>query len=369
LNKILIIENSLYLTGGLNAILSSSDRLREVYDFHFIIPKKSSVKPIIQAKGYTVTELPFLEISKSFSVFFYLPRLYKNAKSVLQYMRDNGISILHVNDMFNMIGCMVKRLDPSIKLVNHARLLRTSYIGPIYPFFVKQLKKFADVIICVSEAVKKDIGPDSKTLVIYDVPALTNKYGDWKGLQVPHSLKILYLGNYIKGKGQEHGLKAFIELQKSFTNTSICFTGSVKGPAAEKFKKELIDMAEKAGVLSKVTFEEKSTDVEKKMKDHDVVLNLSESESFSFVCLESILYGVPLIAANSGGPAEITRNGEIAFLIENKDFISAANALKYIIEHASEVKEKASKAKQWAEQKFHSENAKRQLQDKYNSLA
>jgi L-malate glycosyltransferase len=367
--KVLIIENSLYITGGLNAVLSSTEQLKNYFQFHFIIPAKSSIEQILVSKGYKVSKLPFLEFSKSLQSVLYLPKLYQNARKVLQYIKKEGIDIVHVNDIFNMVGCMAKRMRPSTKLVYHVRLLKTSYIGPLYSFFSKQVIKYADVIICVSEAVRNDLGNPEKAEVIYDRPITHNNYEDWNGLLVPDAIKILYLGNYIRGKGQQHGLRAFIQLQKKYPASSIKFVGLVNDKGSKKFRDELIKLAKEAGVISKVKFSGNATDIEKEMKSQDVVLNLSESESFSFVCLEALLYGVPLVAANSGGPAEITDNGKMAFLVPNKDYLAAADALAVIIEHTEEAKQRAAKAKEWANEKFDRSVAKGKIVKLYLNLA
>ena len=368
MKKILIIENSVYVTGGLNAILSSVKMLEDQYEFHFIIPEQSKIDENI-FKGYKLTRLPFLEINKSARILFYLPRLYRNAKKVRKYIRSEEIDILHVNDIFNMVGCRVKKIDPTVKLVYHVRLLKTSYIAPMYPFFARQVTKRADSIICVSKAVKKDIHEPGQAEVIYDFPTLTANYPEWNGLLYPQSLKILYLANYTKGKGQQYGLKAFIQFQKKYPGSSIKFAGVANDPSAEQFKNELIKMAEDAEISSKVIFSDKVTDVEKEMKSHDVVLNLSESESFSFVCMEALLYGVPLVASNSGGPAEITDDGRMATLVENKNYLAASKALENIVENPAKIKEQANQGKQWAREKFDPALAKARLQELYNRLA
>lgn len=350
--KVLIIENSLYFTGGLKAILRMADLLKNEFEFHFIIPSRSRIEEEIAAKGFKVARLPFLEISRSFSTLVYLPRLYQNARKVLRYMKKESITVLHVNDIFNMVGCMAKRLEPNIHLVYHIRLLKDSYIAPLYPFFSRLVKKYASFILCVSEAVRKDIGSPFNSVVMYENPVTGEMYEAWDRLNDPESLRILYLANYIKGKGHEYGLRAFLEVQKQYPLITIVFAGDSNGPASDKYKQELIAEAEKAGVLSKVFFSDKVTDVEKEMKCSDVVLNLSASESFSFVCLEAILYGVPLIAADSGGPAEITDYGSKAFLVAKKDHLAASDALLYLIQHPKEAKERAIAARQWAMKKF-----------------
>ena len=302
------------------------------------------------------------------SIVWYLPRLFINARKILKYIRKEKIAVLHVNDIYNMVGCLIKLLDPSIKLVNHVRLLRNSYIAALYPFFAGCIKKYADKIICVSEAVKQDIGHAPKAEVIYDSPTVTEKYPEWQSRADSSCLKILYLGNYLPGKGHDIGLKAFSIFVKQYPGAVIRFAGAVNDAPSRKFKESLLAAARNVGIAQQVIFDGKVTDVEKEMKAHDVVVNLSQSESFSFVCLEAILFGVPLVAADSGGPAEITDYGKRAFLVPNKDYSAAANALAEIKKNPGLYAKRALEAKKWAQKKFDIIRETEKMRSIYNEL-
>ena len=350
--KIVLVENSRYLTGGFNALLSLTERLRGDFDFVYVLDTESTLASNLQGKGYTVYQLPFLELSRSAKAIGYLPRLWRNARRLIQILKKENAQILHVNDLFNQLGSMVKLLRPKTKLVYHVRLLKTSYIAPLYPLFTKGVRRFADQIICVSKAVMQDIGSPSNAVVLYDAPLLTHQYTPWNGLQDPEKLNILYLGNYMQGKGQDLGLETFIKLQQQHPHTRLTFAGDTNGAAAEAFKAQLQARAQEAGVGTSISWQGKTTDVEATMKAHDVVLNMSESESFSFVCLEALLYGVPLVAANSGGPAEITEEGRQAALVPNKDTAAAAAALAGIIGNPEEAIRLSDRARKWSEKTF-----------------
>ena len=61
--------------------------------------------------------------------------------------------------------------------------------------------------------------------------------------------------------------------------------------------------------------------------DAAIVLNFSESESFSLTCLEAMFYGRPVIATRSGGPSEIIDHNESGILVDVKDVDAMANAM------------------------------------------
>ncbi|MFV0605188.1 MAG: glycosyltransferase family 4 protein [Niabella sp.] len=368
--RILIIENSLYLTGAFNAILQMAAALKAEYDFIFVIPEKSNadIAFILGQYNFPVYKIPFIEISKSLRTLNYIPRLYRNAYKIKQIAIAERVDAIHVNDFYNLAGCAVKKLLPSVKLVYHVRLLRTSYIGPMYSFYAKRVKKYADGIICVSEAVKKDFGGAHNVQVIYDTVKIVEKHPAWQGLKDDAVFRILYLGNYVKGKGQNFGLQAFIEFKKQCPVASIKFVGAVSGEASVKFKNNLIQQAIAANVADDVIFADATNDVEKEMKAHDVVLNLSESESFSFVTLEAISYGVPIVVSNSGGPAEITDHGTKAKLVINKDHTAAAMALSEIFNDKAIAIEKANSSKLWVQQYFDSDISINKIRNLYNRI-
>jgi L-malate glycosyltransferase len=351
MQKILIIENSHYITGAFNSIVNNTELMRSQFDFHFAIPQGSAIKDILEQKGYPVYEIPFLEISKRLQSLWYLPKLYRNTKVLETIIKENAIEVVHVNDIYNMTGCWLKKRNPGLYLIYHIRLLKTSYIGKLYKFFAWGVKKYADKIICVSQAVKNDFGAVTSVEVIYDTIKINEKYNAWEGLQ-SDALKVIYIGNYVSGKGQDIALEAFIHLLKKSPNASLKFVGATVGAASQTYKDKLQKKVQQTGMDTQVVFADKTNDIEKVMKEYDVVLNLSESESFSFVCLEALLYGVPLVASNSGGPAEITEDGQRAILVPNNAPLAAAEALMKIIENRSYYKNLAISSKIWARKKF-----------------
>jgi glycosyltransferase involved in cell wall biosynthesis len=350
--KVLIIENSAYITGGFRAIFALTEALKNEIEFHYIIPKGSKVRPILDAHQYPVTELAMLEISKRWKTLLYLPVLHKNANSVLRYMDANGITTLHVNDIFNQLGCAVKRRRRTCKLIYHVRLLKNSYIAAFYPLFAKMIARYADKIVCVSEAVYSDINKDKKAVVLYDRPPITERQPVWEGLQNPQQARILYLANYIPGKGQQLALAVLKDIAADFPGVSMHFYGDVQGGISESYMQALKDYVAAHGLDNQVVFNGKTGDVEATMKAHDLVLNMSQSESFSFVCLEAMLYGVPLVTTNSGGPAEITDYGKMALLTANNDVPGTAAAVRQMLTHAGQYIQLGKTAKDWAAKRF-----------------
>ena len=71
-----------------------------------------------------------------------------------------------------------------------------------------------------------------------------------------------------------------------------------------------------------------TSDPEAAVKAYDIVLNFSEAESFSLTCLDALNYGVPLIATDCGGPAELFEAGQSGLLVPNRDVPAMAAAME-----------------------------------------
>ena len=163
--------------------------------------------------------------------------------------------------------------------------------------------------------------------LIYDSLSETPVYAPKKLENEIPSCRYLYLGNYVRGKGQNLALKAFSRVAGQLTGAAIHFAGwGEAGELDKQYIDELIEFVVKEGLSDRVYFEGPVKDVEKTMKDADVVVNLSESESFSMVCLEALTYGMPLIVSDCGGPRELVQNDVNGLLVGNRNVDQAAAA-------------------------------------------
>ncbi|HRW99222.1 MAG TPA: glycosyltransferase family 4 protein [Cyclobacteriaceae bacterium] len=328
--KILIIDNSTGITGAFKAIFYMADSIRHKYDFHFSIPPTSRrLREMITEKKYGILLIDFLELKKNLSVLLYFPSLILNSLRLIQFCRREKIDIVHVNDLYNLTGIVIKLVRPSTKVIYHLRLLSTSYGKMMYKFWARIINRFADKIIVVSEVVNLDAKKYikiSKVELIYDFISLEEAYN----IEASASsvVRFLYLGNYVKGKGHKYAIEAFSKALVSNRGMKLTFAGGYLGRAKNiRYKRTLQQEVVKHSLSDYVVFQDISDEVEKLIKTHDVVLNFSESESFSMTCYEALYYGKPVIATYSGGPSELIENNSTGLLVPCCDTDSMARAL------------------------------------------
>lgn len=362
--NIIFIDNSLGKTGAYQSLTEVSKHLPNDINKYLLIQCKTNLNDDANDKGFEVIEIPFLELSKSPKILLYLPRLLGNAIHLIRLVNKQSINVVHVNDLYNMLGVMVKLFYPKIKLVYHVRLLPDSYAGRIYPVWRFLIEKYADQIICVSEAVATNFSKPVK--VIYD--AIETPKWIEKSFEM-QSIKLLFLANYTQGKGHELAIKAVsAALEKNPNLNLVMYGGSLGQQKNLNFKNHLIDMAAELNLESKIQINDFAEDITKVYQEADILLNFSNSESFSMTTLEALAYGTPAIVTDCGGPAEIIEDGVSGMLVPVGDIEAMTKAIIELANDPSLRERFSINGRKRFEEKFNIEKQAKKLEAVYNSL-
>ena len=324
-----MVGNSIAYTGAFKAALQEAASLSDQYEYLFCMPSGSILTNELERLGYKTYTLPMLEIGRSFKkIFLYFPRLVANAFRLKDILRKENIDLIHINDFYNLIGSAAKMLGYKGKLITHVRFLPSSR-----PFYLRKCWSFiaqlySDRVICVSDAVLSEMRDQKNTVRIYNSISFEEKIqneveknarpDDPVGRE--NEISILYLSNYIPGKGLNYALEAFALAYKEQTDLRLNFFGGDMGLRKnERYKAQLLQRAKELGIDNVVQFGEFVTEPERIIKEADIVLNFSEAESFSMTCAEASYYGRPVIATRCGGPEEIIEHNYSGLLVENRN--------------------------------------------------
>ncbi len=368
LKRILIIDNSPALTGAFKSIFQVTEELSSKVEFIYVIPKGSKNKRLLESSGIKVIKLPFIEIAKNLNILWYLPQLLINTFKINSLVKKHNIEIVHVNDLYNMIGVLAKVFNPKTKLVYHVRLLPNSYARVLYPLWKKLIERYADELICVSESVAKNFNKE-KTKVIYDALSIVDVQKSEEKASLKNTATILYLANYIPGKGHKQSIEAFHKALPNIGSTKLIFFGGTLGKTNnQKFKKSLIQFAHGLNLNENVVFNDFAKYPEEEISKADLMLNFSESESFSMTTLESLAYGTPIIVTDCGGPSEIIENGKSGLLVPVNDIDTMSNAIVKLANNPEMRNSMASEGIKRVNSKFNIDVQINKLQGIYNEL-
>ncbi|MEQ8924881.1 MAG: glycosyltransferase family 4 protein [Fulvivirga sp.] len=360
---ILVVDNSLGLTGAFKSIIAFHKNMKSKY--HFIYALNSpDLGAELEKAGIEFIKIRFVELNKSWSVLFYFPMLFANTIILLKLIKRKKIRVVHINDMYNLLGVMVKLFSPNIKVVYHVRLLPDSYLKPIYSYVVNIISRYADILIPVSKAVLKNLPMSNKNRLIYDASDMQpiNK----KDTEV---FTFLYVGNFVRGKGQDFAIRAFAKSLNEISNAHLTFIGGTfKNSANNLFFQEVQKLVKDHQLQQHVSFLPSNISIGEVYPTGNVVLNFSQSESFSMVCLESQLSGIPVISTRCGGPEEIIKHGETGLLVDKNDINHMSEAMIKLFKNREYTLALGRNAKVMASEKFRLEDSIDKLENVYEEL-
>lgn len=355
--NILIIDNSIAFTGAFKCALNEAELLSGRHNFVFVLSEKSTLTSNLSEKGFTVYTLPLLEIRKSIPALLMYPFvLFRNAIRLKRMLQKERIDVVQVNDFYNMLGVAVKMLGFKGKLITYVRFLPSVMPATLRNIWIKLGFKYSHRVIAVSDAVLRQLPKHAKAVQIYDPVQLSESLPE-KTYAQGGPLEILYLSNYIQGKGQDSAIEAFAKVYNTNKNLRLKFSGGDMGLAKNaEYRKKLEQKVRELGLSGEVNFAAFSTDIERTIKQADIMLNFSEAESFSMTCLEAAYYGTPLIATRCGGPEEIIDNGITGITVPVKDIEAMSTALLTMAENAELRRAYAIAGKEYVRNKFKIDN-------------
>lgn len=368
--NILLIDNSIGRTGALNAILETIEPLRGEYTFFFAVPEGGTAASILREEGYIVYELPFIEISRNMRNNLRYPfRLIANARRIKKLIRQHEIHLLQVNDLYNLAGIVAKRFV-DVKVITHIRRMPESFPLKLYHFWVRIHKKRSDKILPVSEANNRVFADCGKSEVFYD-PAPQTPVTFTYNAKEKHPAKLLYLANFTIGKGQNHALDALKTLHERRPDLAVHlhFEGSDFGLEKNReFREHLKQTAADYGLSAMVSFGSGTASVAKPISEAHIMLNFSDSESLSRVTMEALHFGIPVIATNVGGTAEMIKNGWNGLLVERANVAQMADAMEQLLDSETMREDFSENGKAHLQQHFSQEKLTLQLSAIYQSL-
>lgn len=359
---ILIIDNSTAFTGAFKCALNEAELLSGEHRFIFVLNNNSSLVQLLRDRGITVYTLPMVEIKRSIGVLLLYPfALLRNTFSLLKIIRKENVNIVQVNDFYNLLGAMSRIFGFKGKLLTYVRFLPSVMPSPLRKLWVGLGLRYSHKVIAVSDAVLNQLPAYPKAVRVYDPVQLSEKLPEKKHAQ-KEKVHILYLANYIRGKGQDAALEAFAQAYRQNNNIMLTFMGGDMGLEKNReFKNELEQRTKELGLEGVVRFSPFNSNVEQSIKEADIVLNFSEAESFSMTCLEAAFYGTALIATRCGGPEEIVEHERTGITVPVKNINAMRDAILTLASDTELRIQYAVAGKEYVRSKFNIETYKQQM--------
>lgn len=291
----------------------------------------------------------------------------KAVLDLVRFVNQNHIDIVHAhNGRTALIARLAKFLCPTIKVVFTQHFIAPSSASrlgllrmvssAVHSFIASGL----DYIICISAAVQEaiDLRNDAYTRcsksVIYNgietghlkVPIELEIQNLRDELQIPSSAKVILSASRLEPeKSVDLILKALAEIFRDNTNIILVIAGT----GSELIN--LRNLVTQMEITPQVRFVGFRTDVSSLMYMADVFVIASEAEPFGLSILESMSLGTPVVAAKSGGPKEIIKDGETGYHFVPGDLKNLQATINRCLNLESDV-DLTERAKQVVSNKF-----------------
>ncbi|WP_404308891.1 glycosyltransferase family 4 protein [Neorhodopirellula lusitana] len=350
-----IIDSSIDVTGAFACLKNQAIALDGTTPVIIALPSKSRIPEAELAPFAEVVRLPIINIRRSVrSLLLYLPCLLIASIRLRLHMRRHQAAALQVNDFYMMHGVVCHFLGFRGTLLTWIRCDPSRYGKLLASVWLRLGDRYSQEMISVSKYIQKLVSDRCHSTVLYDcIPPV-----DVDDALTPYPFpkeqcSAVYIGNYIRGKGQCHAIDAFSRIQSCVPNLHLHFFGGDMGLLKNMaYREEVVATAEKLGLQNRIHFHGFAERPASVLAGADFALNFSESESFSLTCLEAGFHGVPMIATRCGGPEEIVEHGKTGFLVELGDTATMASCMKTLATNSSLANEMGSAAARHTREKF-----------------
>ena len=155
------------------------------------------------------------------------------------------------------------------------------------------------------------------------------------------------IGRLDRQKNQHLLIEAVKRLKEQQIFITLLIVGEpTKEPIHQDYAEELRKLVKDAEIEDRVYFHPFTNQIAAFYSALDVFVMATNRETYGMVTIESILYGTPVIASNSGGSPEILKQGEYGTLFEQGNIDDLTEKIKYVLTNSEQIQQKAAKAKE-----------------------
>lgn len=311
-----------------------------------------------------------------YAVFQYPPYDITLSTKISDVIKEYDLDVLHMHYAVPHAVCGILAKQMSGKDVKIMTTLHGTDITVLgYDHSLKNAIKFgieqSDIVTSVSHSLahqtyeiidtNKEIVPIYNFVRENEFPTRHNEeLKDCYGI-LPEEKALIHVSNFRRVKRIDTIIETFAKVHERIPSKLILLGD---GP-------ELLDMRQKARELNveeHVLFLGKQNDVSAFYQLSDLVLLLSEKESFGLTLLEAMKTGVLPIGTNAGGIKEVIKHEETGFIVNIGDSEQAAQYAIQLLENPNLYKQMQSKMLEDIRDRFASELITDQYEHYYKKM-
>jgi glycosyltransferase involved in cell wall biosynthesis len=239
--------------------------------------------------------------------------------------------VVHTNSLkAGIYGSIAARLA-GVPAVWHVRdRIAEDYLPrPAVRLVRAMTRRLPSVVIANSHATMATLDPQAAPVLLYSVVPEVLIPPEARAGRAPGDLVIGMIGRLAPWKGQDLLLQAFADAFPVAGATCVLVGSSMFGEDA--YDAQLHALSRELGIEDRVEFRGFRDDVWQELERMDILAHASLTpEPFGQVVLEGMAAGVPVVAADTGGPAEIVQHDINGLLYPMGDRAALAAALRQL---------------------------------------
>ncbi|PPA71244.1 N-acetyl-alpha-D-glucosaminyl L-malate synthase BshA [Jeotgalibacillus proteolyticus] len=341
------------------------------HEIHFI----TSSMPFRLNNMYSNIYFHQVEVNH-YSVFQYPPYDIALANKMAEVIKREKLDILHVHyaiphAICAILGKQMAKSSVGIVTTLHGTDITVLGFDPSLTDSIRFGIEQSDRVTAVSHALAEQthdlIAPEKKLDVIHNfidervykkIPSssLREEYGIKENEKV-----IIHVSNFRAVKRVQDVIDVFYHLNQQI-DSKLLLVGD--GPEMSGICKKV----QKLGIESRVLFLGKKDKVEELYVISDLMLLLSEKESFGLVALEAMASGVPCIGTNIGGIPEVIKDHVNGYICEVGDISSMVSKALTLLTDSGLYSRFAAACLETVSENFHSQKIVKQYEDLYKEV-
>jgi glycosyltransferase involved in cell wall biosynthesis len=318
---------------------------------------------MLKQEGLLYAEMDLVRLRRSLNPRLharFAARFRSNVRELRRLIREQRIEIVHTNGLMNVQAAFAARLE-GVPLVWHLNDVFTPRL--LRALLVPLVRCWADYIAVASRAVADCCFGDLRAVedrlqLLYAPVDVREFYPGLSGAGVrcefgisPDVPVIGLVANVCPGKGHEHLLDAAPLILRRYPQAKFLLVGG-RLENRREFWDALQRQTSRLQLENAVVFTGRRTDVPQLLRAMTVCVQASESEACPMAVLEASACGLPVVATNVGGTAEIVQDGVTGLLIGARSPDQIARAVLRLLDAPEQARQLGRAAAQRMREQF-----------------
>jgi glycosyltransferase involved in cell wall biosynthesis len=346
--RVVYVDHVARLSGGEIALLRLLPHLSDV-NAHVILGEDGPLVQRLHTAGISVEVLPIAESARD---------------ARRGTMRTGGVSARVVIETGSYIARLTRRLRQLRPELVHTNSLKAGVYGSLAAraagipvvwhvhdrisrdYLPREavtglrllLRRLPDAVVANSAATLATIRPPRRTGIAEVLPNVLSPPGRPPGVVRSRSrdgVTFGIVGRIAPWKGQDLFVRAFAQSFPDGPERAVIIGSPLFGE--EDYARDVVALAVGLGVRERVDFRGFRDDIFAELASLDVLVHASViPEPFGQVVLEGMVAGLPVIASDQGGPAEMITSGKNGLLFASGNVTALARTMRELVDRPGE---------------------------------